>query len=271
MRVFAPAVAGGCSIRLGPLLARTLARLLAEVSPRGIASQGDRRATRRLRLFRAGGGRSPCSPRRARPSGACARRTASPSSSWRCRQTRLRRTTRRGGDRPAGGGDDQRPAAVSISDAVHADEHALEVQLPFLQAVLDDFSLLPLAVGDASPQAVAQVLERLWGGDETLIVVAPTSRTICRTTRHAASTRRRRSASTRSTRRSTTARPAARRRSTGYCSPHALACTRTLSTCATRATPPATVLRRRLRRFRFARSKEMSIDPLGPALLTICT
>lgn len=61
---------------------------------------------------------------------------------------------------------------VVVSEAAHAQEHSLEVQLPFLQAVLGDFSLLPLAVGDASPQAVAQVLERLWGGDETLIVVS---------------------------------------------------------------------------------------------------
>ena len=61
---------------------------------------------------------------------------------------------------------------VVESDAVHADEHSLEVQLPFLQTVLGEFSLLPLAVGEASPQAVARVLERLWGGDETLIVVS---------------------------------------------------------------------------------------------------
>ena len=61
---------------------------------------------------------------------------------------------------------------VVVSAAAHAQEHSLEVQLPFLQTVLGDFSLLPLAVGEASPQAVAQVLERLWGGDETLIVVS---------------------------------------------------------------------------------------------------
>ena len=61
---------------------------------------------------------------------------------------------------------------VVISDAAHALEHSLEVQLPFLQAILGEFSLLPLAVGHASPAAVAEVLERLWGGDETLIVVS---------------------------------------------------------------------------------------------------
>lgn len=61
---------------------------------------------------------------------------------------------------------------VVASDAAHAREHSLEVQLPFLQTVLGDFTLLPLAVGDTSAEAVAQVLDRLWGGDETLIVVS---------------------------------------------------------------------------------------------------
>lgn len=61
---------------------------------------------------------------------------------------------------------------VVVSDAAHALEHSLEVQLPFLQRVLGDFSLLPLAVGDARPEAVAEVLERLWGGTETLIVIS---------------------------------------------------------------------------------------------------
>jgi len=61
---------------------------------------------------------------------------------------------------------------VCIDDASHAFEHSLEVQLPFLQTVLSEFSLLPLAVGDARPDEVAEVLERLWGGPETLIVVS---------------------------------------------------------------------------------------------------
>ncbi len=61
---------------------------------------------------------------------------------------------------------------VVVSPAAHALEHALEVQLPFLQTVLADFELLPLAVGDAEPWEVAEVLERLWGGPETLIVVS---------------------------------------------------------------------------------------------------
>jgi AmmeMemoRadiSam system protein B/AmmeMemoRadiSam system protein A len=61
---------------------------------------------------------------------------------------------------------------VVASDAAHAQEHALEVQLPFLQTVLDRFTLVPLAVGACSADAVAQVIERLWGGDETLIVIS---------------------------------------------------------------------------------------------------
>jgi len=62
---------------------------------------------------------------------------------------------------------------VVFDDRPHAPEHSLEVQLPFLQTVLGSgFSLVPLAVGDATPSEVAAVLERLWGGDETLIVIS---------------------------------------------------------------------------------------------------
>lgn len=61
---------------------------------------------------------------------------------------------------------------VVVSRSGHAQEHSLEVQLPFLQTVLDDFKLVPLLVGDASPTEVAEVLELLWGGPETLLVVS---------------------------------------------------------------------------------------------------
>ncbi|HEB83295.1 MAG TPA: AmmeMemoRadiSam system protein B [Gammaproteobacteria bacterium] len=61
---------------------------------------------------------------------------------------------------------------VVLSPQAHEREHSLEVQLPFLQAVLDDFSLLPLAVGDATPSEIAEVLDILWDGPETLIVIS---------------------------------------------------------------------------------------------------
>ncbi|HEX5636875.1 MAG TPA: AmmeMemoRadiSam system protein B, partial [Gammaproteobacteria bacterium] len=54
----------------------------------------------------------------------------------------------------------------------HEQEHSIEVQLPFLQVLLDDFQLIPLVVGDASKKEVAEVLNLLWGGDETLIVIS---------------------------------------------------------------------------------------------------
>lgn len=61
---------------------------------------------------------------------------------------------------------------VTEFDQAHELEHSLEVQLPFLQTVLDDFQIVPLVVGNASIEDVAQVLERLWGGPETLIVIS---------------------------------------------------------------------------------------------------
>jgi len=61
---------------------------------------------------------------------------------------------------------------IVVDDAAHADEHSLEVQLPFLQTIFGEFSLLPFAVGRASPDEVAEVLGRVWGGEETLIVVS---------------------------------------------------------------------------------------------------
>jgi hypothetical protein len=61
---------------------------------------------------------------------------------------------------------------VLRSEQAHAQEHSLEVQLPFLQAALGEFELVPLVVGDASAEEVAQVLERLWFGNETLLVIS---------------------------------------------------------------------------------------------------
>jgi AmmeMemoRadiSam system protein B len=62
--------------------------------------------------------------------------------------------------------------AVLIDDRAHAVEHSLEVQLPFLQSVLDDFTLLPMSVGDATTDEVASVLDACWGGPETLVVIS---------------------------------------------------------------------------------------------------
>ena len=49
---------------------------------------------------------------------------------------------------------------VKLLPAAHTDEHSLEVQLPFLQLVLDDFKLIPLVVGDATDREVAEVLQQ---------------------------------------------------------------------------------------------------------------
>jgi hypothetical protein len=63
------------------------------------------------------------------------------------------------------------PQVVCL-DAAHAHEHSLEVHLPFLQEVLGEFSLVPLVVGEAAAEEVAEVLESVWDGPETLIVVS---------------------------------------------------------------------------------------------------
>jgi len=61
---------------------------------------------------------------------------------------------------------------VSVLALAHRYEHSLEVQLPFLQVVLASFSLVPLSVGSASAGEVEEVLDRVWGGEETLIVIS---------------------------------------------------------------------------------------------------
>lgn len=63
-------------------------------------------------------------------------------------------------------------AEVGVLDAAHAQEHSLEVHLPFLQTLLDRFALVPIVAGDASPEEVAKVLDAVWGGPETLVVVS---------------------------------------------------------------------------------------------------
>jgi AmmeMemoRadiSam system protein B len=61
---------------------------------------------------------------------------------------------------------------VSISDDAHRPEHCLEVQLPFLQVMLADFRILPLLLGEASAEQIAELLDMVWGGPETLIVIS---------------------------------------------------------------------------------------------------
>jgi AmmeMemoRadiSam system protein B len=61
---------------------------------------------------------------------------------------------------------------VQMHDEAHLYEHSLEVHLPFLQTVLDDFSLIPLVVGEAEAEEVAQVLEQFVDDENTLIVIS---------------------------------------------------------------------------------------------------
>jgi len=61
---------------------------------------------------------------------------------------------------------------VQILDEAHTREHSLEVHLPFLQEILDSFTLVPLVVGAAEPEAVSEVLRVLWNGPETLIIIS---------------------------------------------------------------------------------------------------
>ncbi len=63
-------------------------------------------------------------------------------------------------------------AAVSVLDEAHREEHSLEVQLPFLQTVLNDFTLIPVVVGGAAPAAVAAVIDALAGSEQLLVVIS---------------------------------------------------------------------------------------------------
>jgi len=63
-------------------------------------------------------------------------------------------------------------AWITENPDAHGPEHAVEVHLPFLQEALGEFSLVPLVVGDAAPEQVALVLDQLWGGPETRIVIS---------------------------------------------------------------------------------------------------
>jgi AmmeMemoRadiSam system protein B len=73
---------------------------------------------------------------------------------------------------PEGAGASLRMPQVRVQPDAHVREHSLEVELPFLQVLLGEFDLVPLVVGEADAEEVAEVLERLWGGPETLIVIS---------------------------------------------------------------------------------------------------
>ena len=61
---------------------------------------------------------------------------------------------------------------VVVDDVAHSREHSLEVQLPLMICVLGGVAVLPLAVGRSGAGVLAQVLERLWGGPETRVVIS---------------------------------------------------------------------------------------------------
>jgi AmmeMemoRadiSam system protein B len=62
--------------------------------------------------------------------------------------------------------------AVQVSDEAHREEHSLEVQLPFLQTVLSDFTLIPVVVGGADATQVAALIDALAGGEDMLVVIS---------------------------------------------------------------------------------------------------
>ena len=65
----------------------------------------------------------------------------------------------------------QQPGVIQ-DDAPHRREHALEVQLPFIQVALGDVMIVPLIVGEVGRGEVAKVLDHLWDGQETAIVIS---------------------------------------------------------------------------------------------------
>ena len=59
---------------------------------------------------------------------------------------------------------------VVASAEVHAQEHSLEVQLPFLQTVVPDADVLPLAVGWVEPQVATAVIDAVWDPDTFIVI-----------------------------------------------------------------------------------------------------
>lgn len=63
------------------------------------------------------------------------------------------------------------PSVVTL-DKAHVREHSLEVHIPFLQEVLEHFYLVPLSVGKTDMETVGNVIDALWGGPDTIIIVS---------------------------------------------------------------------------------------------------
>jgi AmmeMemoRadiSam system protein B len=61
---------------------------------------------------------------------------------------------------------------VHISDHAHQHEHSLEVQLPFLQLCLADFTLVPIVFGQIEAQDVARLINSIWDPCNTLLVIS---------------------------------------------------------------------------------------------------
>jgi AmmeMemoRadiSam system protein B len=75
-------------------------------------------------------------------------------------------------DRPAVKAALEQPG-VEVDDPAQDRDHSIEVQLPFLQIVVDrEFAIVPFLVGHVGPEVVADLLDALWGGDETLVLVS---------------------------------------------------------------------------------------------------
>lgn len=61
---------------------------------------------------------------------------------------------------------------INYNDAAHKEEHSIEVQLPFLQKTLNDFTIIPLLSCQTSLKEAVYTLEKVWGDEETLIIIS---------------------------------------------------------------------------------------------------
>ncbi|MCW8930188.1 MAG: AmmeMemoRadiSam system protein B [Gammaproteobacteria bacterium] len=61
---------------------------------------------------------------------------------------------------------------VETHDDAHLQEHSLEVQLPFLQKVLPEFTLVPLVIGQIEDEQVSELIETLWLEENTLFLIS---------------------------------------------------------------------------------------------------